>query len=143
MLEGFYFLATSWFLSAVSLSIAQGKTAADEAILTNAGLKTDNATLLAFFNKRTLHDADREIVAKLIRQLGSATYRTREQALAELIARGPVVVGMLRAALQDNDLEIVRRVEKCLAQDSGKRRGSGSAARRSARPCGAPGCWWA
>ncbi len=88
----------------------------DERILKNAHVAGDAASLLKFFQKRTLAEGDRDKVKALIRQLGSDTYRLREQAGVELIGRGPAVAEMLKAALEDDDLEIVRRAEKCLAR---------------------------
>lgn len=88
----------------------------DKQILKTAHVASDAASLLKFLQKRTLAEGDREKVQGLIRQLGSNVYRLREQAGAELIARGPAVVEMLKAALVDADLEIVRRAEKCLAR---------------------------
>src|SRR5579859_7490324 len=73
----------------------------DEQILKSANLPTDPTALLKFFQKRTLAEGDREKVQALIRQLGSDVYRLREQAGAELIARGPAVVEMLKAAQVD------------------------------------------
>src|SRR5438105_2339154 len=105
MLEGLYFIATGWLLTAASLTAAKDQIAADEALLKSAALKCDGPALLDFFRKRTLLDSERESAGKLIRQLGSETYRLREQAMAELIGRGPVVQEMLRVALKDDDLE--------------------------------------
>ncbi|HWY85343.1 MAG TPA: HEAT repeat domain-containing protein [Gemmataceae bacterium] len=116
MLDSFLFIATGWLMSAASYSARMDQIAADEAILTSAAIKTDGATLLAFFKGRTLQEGDRETVRGLIRQLGSEVYRLREQAMAELIGRGPAVVEVLREAARDQDLEIARRVEKCLAR---------------------------
>ena len=88
----------------------------DEQILKNAHVATDADGLLKFFQKRTLAEGDRDKVKALIGQLGSNVFRLREQAGTELIARGPAVVEMLKAALDNDDLEIVRRAEKCLAR---------------------------
>jgi hypothetical protein len=87
----------------------------DAEILKKAGLKTDGASLLAFFRKRSLPEDERATVAKLVRQLGSVIYSDRDDAAAELIQRGPAVGELVRAALVDHDLEIVRRAERCLA----------------------------
>jgi hypothetical protein len=87
----------------------------DADILKKAGLKTDGASLLAFFRKRSLPEDERATVAKLVRQLGSVIYSDRDDAAAELIQRGPAVGELVRAALVDHDLEIVRRAERCLA----------------------------
>jgi hypothetical protein len=91
-----------------------GSVATQEKVLERAGLKTDADSLLAFFRKRTLADSDRPKIAELVKQLGSSNYRVREHAMTELVARGPVVNEFLRAALEASDLEIARRVERCL-----------------------------
>lgn len=116
MLEGFMFVATGWLLAGMSSAGDNPQIAADELLLKNAGLTTDGDSLLAFFKKRTLPDSEREKVVQFIRQLGSESYRSREQAAAELIGRGPVVIELLREAAKDNDLEIAKRAEKCLAR---------------------------
>src|SRR5262249_32957099 len=85
----------------------------EEQILTGAGVKTDTAALLAFFRDRTLDDTERPKLAALISQLGSDSYREREKAMTEIIRRGPVAVELLRNTTSDN-LEVTRRVEKCL-----------------------------
>ena len=115
MLGGFLVFGGGWLLAAASWAAAGAQITADEAVLRSAGVKTDNISLLAFFDKRTLHDADSDAVRKLIRRLGSIYYREREQAQTQLVARGPVILDILRGALHDDDLEIVRRVEKCIA----------------------------
>ena len=114
MLETFVFMTTGWVLAGMSITPPLEQIAADEAVVRNAGLKTENEALLAFFQYRTLSTKDMTAVAELIRQLGSESYRLREHAMNELIAKGPGVVEMLREAAKDGDLEIARRAEKCL-----------------------------
>jgi hypothetical protein len=88
--------------------------ALDEQVLKNAKLKTDGESLLNFLRRRILVEGDRAKVQALIEQLGAESFRVRAQAEADLIARGPVIVEMLKAALKNADLEVVRRAEKCL-----------------------------
>ncbi len=116
MLDFVVLVAVAWSLTPVQQAVVNELTAADEATLKGNGLKVDNNALLVFFNKRTLQASDTEAVRKLIRQLGSESYRLREQALADLIARGPMVVEMLHAATRDDNLEIARRAEKALTR---------------------------
>ncbi len=102
-------------LAAVAASPARaGSVVVQEKLLERAGLKTDADSLLAFFRKRTLADRDRPQVVELVKQLGSSSYRIREHAMNELVAKGPVANEFLRAALDASDLEIARRVERCL-----------------------------
>jgi HEAT repeat protein len=86
----------------------------DEARVKAAGVKSDGPALLVFFKKRTLNEDDQDRVQKLIRQLGARAFRAREDAATELIARGPVVLDLLRESLKDGDLEIVRRATCCI-----------------------------
>ena len=116
-------MRTTWLM----LALAAGLTAAlasaqddapnpDEKLLQAANLKTDGPALLEFFRKRTLPEAQQETIRGLIRQLGADNYRVREQAAAALVERGPVVTEILKAALKDNDLETMRRIEKSLRE---------------------------
>ena len=116
MLEQLVIVAAGWLASGAAEQLGKEQIAADVAVLKNASLAADGDSLLAFFKKRTLHENERPLIQKLIRQLGSDIYKVREQAGAELVARGPVVVEMLREAAKDNDLEVNRRAEKCLAR---------------------------
>src|SRR5688572_424132 len=87
---------------------------ADEKILKAANRKTDPASLLEFFRQRTLPDKEREEYRGYVKQLGSEIFRQREQAMSKLVAKGPVVVELLREALKEPDLEVVRRAERCI-----------------------------
>ena len=88
--------------------------AADERKLDAAGLQHDGASLLKFLRRRTLTDTEREEVLVLIGKLGAKAFRVREQAAADLMNRGPVVVELLREHLKDADLEVARRAEQCV-----------------------------
>jgi HEAT repeat protein len=116
MLDSFFFLTTGWLMTVAANPTNDPQIAADLAILKNAAVKSDVPALLNLFKKRTLLDRDRETVHACIRRLGSETYRLREQAMGELIRRGPAIVPMLREATKDTDLEIARRSEQCLAR---------------------------
>jgi HEAT repeat protein len=87
---------------------------ADERRLEAAGVKQDGEALLKFFRQRTLTDEERDKVRALVRQLGDETFKVREHAVAELVARGPIAVELLKEALKDPDLEVIRRAERCL-----------------------------
>jgi HEAT repeat protein len=93
--------------------IAQSQ--ADAAVLRSVALPLDSAGLVEFFQKRTLREGDKVRIQKLVRQLGDEDFEAREAASRELIALGPLAKPMLRDALKDRDIEIVRRVETCLA----------------------------
>src|ERR1700675_3334986 len=98
----------------LSLADAKADVKADERRLEGVNLKHDGASLLKLFRQRTLTDDERSKVKAVIVQLGDDSFKVREHALAELIARGPVVVELLKEALKDADLEVTRRVERCL-----------------------------
>jgi HEAT repeat protein len=90
---------------------------ADEKALQAAKVGTDGPSLLEFFRKRTLTDADRDRVLALIQKLGDDSFVVREQAQAELIKLENLAVALLRRAVAENsDIEIVRRSEQCLKQ---------------------------
>lgn len=110
MLLGWAFLG----LGTVSLEADTTQVAADEQTLKAAHLKSDGESLLNFFRGRTVSDEERVRVQELIRQLGSASFRQREEAVMALINRGPVALEMLKQAVKDADLEIARRAEKTL-----------------------------
>jgi HEAT repeat protein len=88
--------------------------AEDEKILQAAGVATDGPSLLEFFRKRTLTREREEKIVALIRQLGDNAFRVREKASAELVALGVVAVPFLQQAINDPDIEVVRRAEECL-----------------------------
>jgi HEAT repeat protein len=76
--------------------------------------RTDGPLLLEEFRKRTLSAADLEKIQTLIRKLGAESFRVREQATADLVAYGGVVVPLLREAAKDADLERKTRAATCL-----------------------------
>src|SRR5262245_8550361 len=76
--------------------------------------RTDGPALLAEFRKRTLSAADLAKIPVLIDKLGDTAYRVRQQAEADLVAYGTLVVPMLREATKASDLERRRRAERCL-----------------------------
>ena len=89
--------------------------ASDQQLLRALNLPQDGAGLVEFFTKRTLRDDDRPKIQGLIRKLGDDDFDVREKAMADLVAVGAVAKPMLRDALKDKDIEIIRRVETCLA----------------------------
>lgn len=98
----------------VCLASAVEDEKADERRVEAAQLKTDGESLLDVFRRRTLNEEDLEKVKTLIRQLGDESYKVREHAVANLVSRGPVVTELLKAALNNADLEVTRRANRCL-----------------------------
>jgi HEAT repeat protein len=110
-----------WFPVALVLLLAGMVVAAgpdnsggDQQLLKAAGVANDGPGLLEFFRRRTINDTDLTDIKELIRQLGDESFSVRQKASAALVARGAVCAPLLRAALKDPDIEIVRRAEDAL-----------------------------
>lgn len=88
----------------------------DLKLLSENGVDTSNATLLAYFRRRTLAESNRPRIQELVTQLAAPEYRRREQAMEELVKWGPSVLEFLRRAARAEDLELVRRAEQCIAR---------------------------
>src|SRR5262249_15539180 len=87
---------------------------ADEEFLKNAGVATDGASLLEFFRKRTVDGDETAHIQKLIKELGSDDFDTREKATGQLAAIGARAKKLLTAAAADPDVEVSRRAKECL-----------------------------
>jgi HEAT repeat protein len=110
------FVAVCWWVTTGLPTVAAGS-ADDERILRAAGLSTDGGALLDFFRKQTASEATQQRARALIEQLGSESFRVRERASGDLVALGPVVLPLLRAAMRETtDLEIRRRARACAEQ---------------------------
>jgi hypothetical protein len=88
----------------------------EEPDLKAAGVPTDGKGLLAYFRRRTLPDADRAEVAKVIARLGDESFEFRQGAARALVAWGPPVIGMLRQAARRPDPETAAGARECLRQ---------------------------
>jgi HEAT repeat protein len=75
---------------------------------------TDGPALLAMLHKRTLSPGEYKKVVETIRRLGASDYRVREKAEVELIARGRMILPILRESLNNNETELVRRAQVCI-----------------------------
>jgi len=82
--------------------------------LKTAKVDDDGAALLDFLRKRSLAEKENEKIAALVRQLGDRSFRKREHASAELVARGQPAVPFLHEARKDPDPEIAHRARQCL-----------------------------
>src|SRR4051812_15876949 len=85
---------------------------ADEQLLKAKGVGADGPSLLDFFRKRTLSDADRAAVGRFIKQLGSDNFDEREEATTRLPNYGTSVLPALEAAAKDDDAERARRARE-------------------------------
>jgi hypothetical protein len=92
----------------------QNRVKSDEQTLAQANGGSDGPALLDFFRKRTVTDADLAVIQALIRQLGDDSFEMRQKASAEVATKGRVALPLLRQALKDPDIEIVRRAEECI-----------------------------
>jgi HEAT repeat protein len=86
----------------------------DERLVREAKVNPDAPGLLAFFRKRTLKDADRETMARLVRQLGSRSFAQREAASRQLESWGPPALAFLMPARLSPDIEVARRAQRCI-----------------------------
>jgi hypothetical protein len=87
---------------------------ADIAFLRHAKVDTDGAGLLKFLRTRCLNEADKSEIRSALGRLGHELFLRREQASARLAGYGPPALPFLREALQDSDLEVVRRARFCI-----------------------------
>jgi HEAT repeat protein len=71
-------------------------------------------TMLDYFRKRTLADADRAKFQEMVKNLGSNSYRVRRKAMRELSGYRGAAVALLREAVNHYDPEIARNAERCL-----------------------------
>jgi HEAT repeat protein len=100
-----------------ALRLAEDAGDAEATLLRQNHVGTDPASLLTFFRKRSLTDADRQHLLELVAQLGDPSYKKRRRAAAELVQAGSAARPLLgQAAKTSPDLEVVRRAEACLAR---------------------------
>lgn len=90
--------------------------AADEKILTEAHVATDGPSLVHYFRKRSLTEEDLARLEQTVRRLGAPLYADRERASRDLIEAGRPAVAYLKKAVDDPDLEIAHRVQRCLTE---------------------------
>jgi hypothetical protein len=85
-----------------------------ERLVKAAGGQVDGPGLIAFFRQRTPAPDDARRLERAVRQLGDEDFSVREAASRELIAAGRFALPFLRPALNDADLEVVRRAQDCV-----------------------------
>ncbi len=134
-------LAVWVVLCAAAAAADDGPAPADVKALKDAKVGADAASLLEFFRKLTLTEKHEAKLRALVRQLGDDAFEKRERATEELSAAGAAAVPLLREALKDPDVEIVRRAQECLRRiETGSARAVVAAAARvlaTLRPDGA------
>jgi HEAT repeat protein len=88
--------------------------AGDERVLKDAGLATDDRTLLDLLRRQARDPARLARARELARRLGDDSFGVREKAEAELRALGPQALPALRKAAKDRDPEVRKRARRCL-----------------------------
>jgi HEAT repeat protein len=86
-----------------------------EKTLKDANTSTEPAALLKLFRDRTPSENEKARLSETVRQLGARAYRVRARAEEELLKAGRLALPVLRPALRDPDIEVVRRAERCIA----------------------------
>lgn len=104
--------------------VVRDMVAGDEALLKINNVGSDEPALLEFLRRRTLSEEDQQRLKNLIRQLGDSSFQARNQASKELIKKSTSALAFLKAAVDDPDPEIGRRVRLCIEEIN---RGPGSA----------------
>ncbi len=82
--------------------------------LQTAGVKDDVESMLKFIKNLSATETDRVKLTKLVKDLGSEDFKTREAASEELAKASGPAIGILKQALKDSDPEIVWRAEAAL-----------------------------
>jgi outer membrane protein assembly factor BamB len=85
--------------------------AAEEQVLREAKLPTDNKSLVAALRQRVLPDANQKELERLLAQLGSEKFVVREKAHAALLAQGLNALPVLRQAEHASDVELKKQAE--------------------------------
>jgi hypothetical protein len=88
----------------------------EERLLAAAKVASDGPALLTFLRKRTVGATTRVELTRLVGQLGDPSFRVREKAVADIVARGEVALPFLSRAVEDPDLEVSERAKKCIQQ---------------------------
>jgi HEAT repeat protein len=87
----------------------------DEEFLRAAGLRTDDAGLIDFFDCRSRPSVTQDRLTALVRQLGEPSTDKQQRAVAELVALGSVALPLLRQAVKDpDDATRALRARQCL-----------------------------
>ena len=93
---------------------ADGMPDLNEQELQKAGIKTDRAGVVDFLKSLSPDSERARIAAKLLKDLGSPDYRTREAATRKLRAMNNVSIASIKAATESPDPEVRWRARKLL-----------------------------
>jgi hypothetical protein len=115
-----YYFLTLAFVPCLLLAQSSGpeeqefRQAEDIKTVQRAGVAPEGPALVEFFRLKTVSDDQRRSISELVQQLGSGSYRERENATKRLIALGPAAAPALQQALKSSDAEVVTRAQRCL-----------------------------
>ncbi len=87
---------------------------ADEQLLRQHGVGTDESSLFAFLRKRSLTEPDQEQLRQLVRQLGDVSYVVRQKAAHQLLTFHTPALAFLKPARDDVDPETARRASQLI-----------------------------
>jgi hypothetical protein len=107
-------LCSSFAFGVAPTSAQTPSTVTDEETLKTAKIGTDAPALLKYLRERSRHEAIKETVRDLIRQLGDDSFAVRERASSRLVALGSPARPFLKEALASDDVEVARRAERIL-----------------------------
>jgi hypothetical protein len=137
-------------LAVIGLGVLLGPTRAattdaptdeDEQALKARSIGVEGPALLDYFRARTPSESRRQQAAALIRELGDDSFATREEATKKLIRLGTPALPELKTAQKHPDLEVRRRVERCMtsiqSQDPGALAAAAARLVRVRKPAGA------
>jgi hypothetical protein len=89
-------------------------TSASQQLLAAAHIESTPAALLQFLRQQIISEEEQRKIRELIHRLGDSSFEIREKARDELVAMGSRAAGLLTEALNDSDVEVVRRARDCL-----------------------------
>src|SRR3954470_19308490 len=72
--------------------------AADEQLLQQAKIATDDDSLFRYLDNHSLKEGDHEALLKLVEQLAAPNLQARKKAQADLVQRGPLAIPYLKKA---------------------------------------------
>jgi hypothetical protein len=105
---------TLFFLATAGIAAEPDPLQLDEDQIKELGLATDGPALVRFLKQRVKPEADLEQIKKLIGKLGDEDFQVRLRATQTLIGIGAPAVPLLKEALKNPDVEVMRRADDCI-----------------------------
>ena len=94
--------------------IVRDTAAQDDDVIKQQGIRPEQPAPLEFLQKRTLSEDDQTRLRRLIRDLGHAKFRVRDEASRLLIKESTPALAFLKQAEMSSDAEVARRVRLCI-----------------------------